>query len=528
MKKLSMTDVGFLVGESREMPMHVAGVNLYTLPDGADEQEFLKELADKLRDFDKLLPPYGDRLKTGPLGLAGPAYWEPDPELDIDYHIRHSALPKPGRYRELFTLASRLHGSLLDRSRPLWEIHLIEGLQNRQFATYMKTHHAAIDGARSIHIARSMLSVDPNARFDESPLSKASWDRYRASLKQGRSDPMSDQEIRNVAQLLKTGVGSGVQVFNALKRFSEAWAGRGGALSLPFRDVPRSSINTSIAGARRFVAQTWPFARIRAVGKAFDGTFNDAVLAMCSGALREYMEHHGEILDQSLKAMVPVSLREAGDVDSGNAVSAISADLATNIKDPAKRIAAIKASTQAGKDFFKGLSNNEIMLVSAIMQAPAAVLMPLGLASRFPAVNIAISNVPGIRETMYFNGARMDGSYPASIVAEGMALNITLVTYGENVDFGITACRRSVPHVQRLIDYMEDALVDLEDAAGITYQAPASRRKKSAPSAKSKKKAPARKKAPAKAKAAAKKAKPKSKATARKKAPAKAKRAAKK
>ena len=171
MKKLSMIDKGFLLQESREMPMHVGGVNLYTLPDGADEQEFLHSLARNIRDADVLLPPFGDRLKLGRMGLAGNAYWEPDPAMDMDYHVRHSALPQPGRYRELFNLASRLHSTLLERSRPLWEMHLIEGLQNRQFAVYTKTHHAAIDGARGVHISRSMLSGDPEHVLDESPLS---------------------------------------------------------------------------------------------------------------------------------------------------------------------------------------------------------------------------------------------------------------------------------------------------------------------------------------------------------------------
>ena len=136
MKKLSLVDKGFLLNESREMPMHVAGVSLFTLPKGADEQEFLHGIASNLKDVDTLLPPYGDRLKTGRLGMAGNVYWEPDPAMDMDYHVRHSALPRPGRYRELFNLVSRLHGTLLERSRPLWEMHLIEGLQNRQFAVY--------------------------------------------------------------------------------------------------------------------------------------------------------------------------------------------------------------------------------------------------------------------------------------------------------------------------------------------------------------------------------------------------------
>lgn len=468
MKKLSFVDKGFLLTETREMPMHVGGVSLYTLPEGADEHEFMHSLARNVRDADALLPPFGDRLSLGRLGVAGNAYWEPDPAMDLDYHVRHSALPKPGRYRELFNLVSRLHGTLLERTRPLWEMHLIEGLQNRQFAVYTKTHHAAVDGARSVHISRSMLSADPNQVLAESPLSLRSWERYKDALRKDKESPHTDAELRNAADMLKSTFDSSTNLFRALKGFTKAWAGRGGQLSLPHLQVPTSALNNNVDGARRFVAQSWPFARIRAVGTAFDGTFNDAVLAMCAGALRKYLENHAELPEQSLKAMVPVSLRQEGEVDSGNAVASISADLATNIVDPAERIQAIIAAVRAGKAFYTGMSPKEIELVSMIMQTPSIALMPLGLISRLPAYNIAISNVPGIRETMYWNGARMEGSYPLSIVVDGMAMNITLVTYGQNVDFGIIACRRSIPQVQRLIDYMEDALVELEVAAGLS------------------------------------------------------------
>lgn len=492
MKKLSIVDKGFLLSESREMPMHVGGVSLYTLPEGADEQEFLHSLASNVRDTDVLLPPFGDRLLTGRMGLAGNAYWEPDPSLDMDYHVRHSALPKPGRYRELFNLVSRLHGTLLERSRPLWEMHLIEGLQNRQFAVYTKTHHAAVDGARSVHISRSMLSADPDNILEESPLSLQSWERYREALRMGKTAEHSEAELRNVADMLKSTFNSSNNLFRALQGFTRAWSGRGGNLALPHLKVPISSLNRPIDGARRFVAQSWSFARIHAVGKAFGGTFNDAVLGMCAGALRQYLLTHAELPEHSLKSMVPVSLRQAGDVDSGNAVAAISADLATHIAEPAERMQAIIASVKAGKAFYDGMSSREIELVSLVMQTPAMLLMPMGLISKLPPYNIAISNVPGIRETMYWNGARMDGSYPLSIVTDGMAMNITLVTYDRNVDFGIIACRRSLPQVQRLIDYMEEALQALEDAAGIKVKA--------APKRQTRRKSP-RKKASRKAKA---------------------------
>jgi diacylglycerol O-acyltransferase len=467
MKKLSTVDKAFLLGESREAPMHVANVSLYTLPEGVEEQGFLQTLTQNLRNTSGLFPPFGDRLRTGRLGLAGATYWEPDPALDMEYHVRHSALPKPGRYRELFNLVSRLHGTLLERSRPLWEIHLIEGLQNRQFAVYNKTHHAAVDGARTVHISRSMLSSDPSQILTESPLSLQSWEKYSAALEFGNPPEYSEGDLRNVADILKSSFDSGTNIFRAVKGFAQAWGGRDRELSLPHLKVPRSSLNCSVDGARRFVAQSWPFARIRAVGKAFDGTFNDAVLAMCAGALREYLQTQAELPNESLKAMVPVSLRQAGDLAAGNAVAAISADLATNIADPALRFRAIQSSMQAGKNYYAGMSPTEIELVSIIMQTPTMLLMPMGLISRYPAYNVTISNVPGIRETMYWNGAKLNGIYPLSIVSDGIAMNITLVTNGKNVDFGITACRRSVPQVQRLIDYMESSLVELEEAAGL-------------------------------------------------------------
>lgn len=467
MKRLTMMDAAFLVAESRETPMHVGGVNLFTLPEGRDEQEFLHSLAAKLRSSDDLQAPFGDKIKTTALGLAGPVHWQRDRSLDLDYHIRHSALPKPGRYRELFSLASRLHGTLLDRSRPLWEMHLIEGLQNRQFAIYSKYHHAAVDGARSMHMTQSMFSQYPENRIEGSPLSMESQRRYRAKLKEQAPNSFSDAELRNVANALKEIFDSSTHVFSSLKRFARGWMGKGGALALPWLDVPQTSINTHVDGARRFVAQSWPFARVRAVGKALDGTFNDAVLAMCAGGLRHYLHNHSELPEKSLKAMVPVSLRQAGDIDSSNAVGAISADLATNIQDPVKRFKTIQASMVAGKELFSGMKPNEASLMLQLLQLPGLLLVPLGLMSRFPPYSTVISNVPGPRTPMYWDGARLDGIYPASIVTEGIALNITLVTYDQNVDFGITACRRSMPHVQRLIDYMEQSLCELEEAVGI-------------------------------------------------------------
>lgn len=485
MKRLAVLDLGYLIAEKRETPMHVGGVHLFRLPEGADDQTFLHDLADRLRATDDFQPPFGDRLKTGPLGLKGPVYWEEDKSLDIDYHIRHSALPKPGRYRELFALVSRLHAQLLDRSRPLWEIYLIEGLENRQFAVYMKFHHSAIDGARSMHLAQMMYSPNQQHRMQYSPLSTQAADSYRAKLEKALPPAApSEQELRNVAEVLKAQFDSGARVLDALRQVAKTFAFGGGTLQVPWREVPRSPINTEIDGARRFVAQSWSFDRIHAVGKALEGTFNDAILAMCSGALRAYLKDRHGLPKESLKAMVPISLRRPGDMDSANAVGAISADLATNLRNPVRRFKAIQASVAAGKELFGQLTPREGQLIMAILQAPGLAMMALGLSNRFPAYSTVISNVPGPRQPMYWNGALLEGMYPASIVFDGYALNITLVTCVDRVDFGIVACRRTMPQVQRLIEHLEDSLVELEQAAGIRTSASSAKKSKKRPAAK--------------------------------------------
>jgi diacylglycerol O-acyltransferase len=236
---------------------------------------------------------------------------------------------------------------------------------------------------------------------------------------------------------------------------------------VPWRQVPRTHFNTTVSGARRFVAQSWPFDRVRAVAKAFDGTLNDAVLAMCAGALRRHLLAEGDLPTHSLKAMAPISLRDEDDVDSSNAIGFITADLATQIEDPVERLRAIQTSMRAGKKQLSGMSRREVELYTILTQGPMALATVLGLGSRFPAFSTVISNVPGPRKPMYWNGARLEGIYPASIPFHGFAVNITLVSYAKSLDFGIVACRRSVPHVQRLIDYIEEALVELEDAAGM-------------------------------------------------------------
>ena len=533
MRRLDLTSAGFLLLEKRETPMHVGGVNLFSYPDGVDEQEFITAALEQLRGYCDMRPPFGEYVVTGKTGL----FWAEDKHIDMDYHVRHAALPAPGRYRELFSLASRLHTTLLDRTRPLWELYVIEGLQNRQFAVYNKIHHAAIDGVGAMHITRAMCTEDPGAMTGFAPFSMEAYQDYRSRRGTKRKPVKAPDKrtLRNVLEALKQQYDSSMHLATAMRRFGMAFVGRSGNLAVPWHNVPRTSINTRVSGARRFVAQTFAFERVKAVCKAMDGTVNDVVLAMCAGALRRYLLARDELPVHSLKAMAPVSLRNENDLESANAIGFITADLATNIYDPEKRLRKIQESMQAGKELLQEMSAAEAALFMQLTQIPALLTSVLGLGSKFPAFSTVVSNVPGPRSPLYWNGARLDGIYPASIVFDGFAMNITMVSYHDQMDFGIVACRRSLPQIQRIIDHLEDTLQELEAVAGISGpQRRASYRRASAQPAEGRRSpapgpgspAGTRKKTPAKAQAgtrAKSKTKTKAKAPPKTKAKPKAK-----
>lgn len=467
MRRLELTSAGLLLLERRETPMHVGGVYLFTRPRGVDEPQFLGELAEQLRATREFRQPFGDCVVRGKTGL----FWQADAQIDMDYHVRHSALPAPGRYRELFALVSRLHTTLLDRARPLWELHIVEGLKNRQFALYSKMHHAAIDGVGAMHITRAMCSDNPKGARGYAPFSLAAYEAYKRQ-RFGADEPCSPQptrrNLRNVLEALKAQHDSGTHLATAMRRFGLAFIGRGGNLAVPWHNVPRTSINTRVSGARRFVAQSFAFDRVKAICAAMDATVNDIVLAICAGALRRYLLARDELPLHSLKAMAPVSIREAADLESANAVGFITADMATNVYDPEKRLRAIQASMRAGKDLLRELSPAEATLFMYLTQLPALLTSILRLGDKFPAFSTVVSNVPGPKKPLYWNGARLNGMYPASIVFDGFAMNITLISYHKQLDFGIVACRRSMPQIQRIIEHLEDALKELEEVAGIS------------------------------------------------------------
>lgn len=456
MELISPTDSMFLLAETREHPMHVGGLQLFEPPEGADES-FIRDIYARMLAFEDVAPTF--RKHPGELfgGIANLA-WSFDRDIDLEYHLRRSALPTPGRVRELLELTSRLHGSLLDRHRPLWETHLVEGLNDGRFAVYTKVHHALLDGVSAMKLMRDSLSPDPLETELFAPWSLGALQRRS---RRSEDKPRSSR-IGGLARMAVSLAGLGP---SALTLARAALLEQ--QLTLPF-GAPKTMLNVPIGGARRCAAQSWPLKRLVAIKDAAGVTLNDVVLAMCAGALRAYLIEQDALPDRPLVAMVPVNLRSENDTASGgNMVGAILCSLATDLEDPAQRLDTIHASMRGNKEVFAQLPRLQQLALSAFNMAPLALgLLPALASAAQPPFNIVISNVPGAREPLYWRGARLDGNYPLSIALDGQALNITLSNNADNLDFGLVGCRRSIPHLQRLLGHLEDSLAALEEAVG--------------------------------------------------------------
>jgi diacylglycerol O-acyltransferase len=452
MELMSPLDSVFLMTESREHPMHVGGLQLFEPPEGAGP-EFVREAHDALVANRNFHPTFRKRPAGIFGGLPSVAWSYDDPDdIEIDYHVRRSALPTPGRVRELLELTSRWHSGLLDRHRPLWEAHFVEGLSDGRFALYSKFHHSLIDGVSALRLMQRTLSIDP----DDTEL-LAIWD---LPPRRRRTEESKRPSLSKLAGSLAAYGPSTWSLARAALLEQQ--------LTLPFA-APRTMFNVPIGGARRVAAQSWGVDRFKSVKAAAGVTFNDVILGMCAGALRYYLLEEHALPDTPLIAMVPVSMRSDDEAESGgNQVAALLCNLATDLDDPAKRLETISASMRGNKKVFAELPRMQAYALSAFLIAPLALATVPGFASTAPPpFNIVISNVPGPTQTMYWGGARLDGNYPLSIALDGQALNITMVNNADHIDFGLVGCRRSVPHLQRLLGHLETSLKDLERAAGV-------------------------------------------------------------
>ncbi|MFZ2504519.1 MAG: wax ester/triacylglycerol synthase family O-acyltransferase [Nocardioides sp.] len=459
---LDPTSLGFLLAENRRMPMHVGGLQLYRKPPDAG-RNYLSDLYDDLMASDDLAPLFLKHPYRSPK-TAGQWVWVEDAEFDIEYHVRHSALPKPGRVRELLELVSRLHSTRMATERPLWEWHIIEGLRDGRLAMYAKLHHALVDGISANRLLRSVLTTDPDRRDLPPPWANRSTPHRPTKPvadDAAPTEPISTVALRQALGLAAEAAGLPAALASTLRR---SLRNETSTLALY---APRTILNQNISGSRRFAAQSWPLERMKAISRASGTTINDVVLAMCSGAMRAYLTELDALPDAPLIAMVPVGLNakqsQLASSSGGNAIGSVMVSLGTHLADPAERLQTIHDSMQDGKGALAEMTPLQIQAMSAIGQVPAILPTMLGVSGLTrPAYNLIISNVPGPREKLYFNGAELVGNYPLSIPIDGMALNITCTSYAGNMDFGLTGCRRTVPHLQRLLTHLDRELTALE------------------------------------------------------------------
>ena len=455
-KRLKPLDAAWLYVESRDTPMHVASLTIYSKPKGASP-DFLRDLVAQAKDSKAFAPPWNLRLAASVLRGVLPA-WESDDNLDLDYHIRHSALPAPGGERELGVLVSRLHSHALDLARPLWECHLIEGLENDRFAMYVKMHHALIDGVGGMRLMQRALSTSP-----DNPVFVPPWSIGAQTPSKRRRDVSGAGLLTSLVDQAKAQAALLPEVTHAL---TEVWRAKrhGDALAAPF-SAPKSVLNDRITSQRRFATQQYDLKRLRKLAEAAQVTLNDVVLAISAAALRRFLKELNVLPKQSLTAGLPVSVRPQGDEELGTAISFILADLATNVADPLKRLKSIHASTLRAKEHLQSLPKAGLNNYTMIFMAPYILGMLTGAAGRTkPMFNLAISNVPGPDQPMYLAGAKLEAMYPVSVLQHGQALNITCVSYAGSLNFGYTGCRDTLPHMQRLAVYTGEALDELEAA----------------------------------------------------------------
>ena len=455
MKPLSPTDQLFLWLEKRQQPMHVGGLQIFSFPEDAPD-DYVARLAEQLRKDTEVTAPFNLRLDSR---LAQPV-WVHDEHLDLEHHFRFEALPTPGRIRELLAFVSAEHSHLMDRERPLWEFHLIEGLGDRQFAVYVKVHHSLVDGISAMRMTQKMLSTDPSKR-NMPPV----WDM---SVRQGRGGDRSSPSLwQSISHLLgESGKQLGTVPTVARELLRSVNQARKDPVYNSMFHAPRSILNRKITGSRRFAAQSYCLKRIKAVCHANDATVNDVVTAMCASALRTYLMNLDALPEKPLIAMVPVSLRKyqkpGEDQAEGNQVGVILANLHTDEHHAGERLKKIHQGMQEAKDRYAHMSPEEILNYTALTLAPAGFHLLTGMAPKWQTFNVVISNVPGPKEASYWNGAKLEGMYPVSIAMDRLALNMTLTSYNDQVEFGLVGCRRTLPSLQRMLDYLEDGLVELE------------------------------------------------------------------
>jgi diacylglycerol O-acyltransferase / wax synthase len=478
MHQLTGLDAAFLALDSPTAYGHVGSVSILDPPAGG-EAITLERLTELIESRLHLVPPFRRRLVEVPFGLDQP-YWIEDPDFDIEFHVRELALPAPGDDRQLAVQAARLHARPLDRRRPLWETYLIHGLEGGRQALYTKVHHAAIDGVSGNDLLAAIMDTSPEPREPDEP------DTWRPEAEPGaarllarsaaslatnpvRAARVSADVVRSLPALVSSPARPWLPLIDrfVLRR------DRGVILSAPPLIAPATPFNKNIGPHRRWAFASVPLAEVKAIKNAAGVTVNDVVMAMCAGVLRTWLQKHDALPEGPLVAAVPVSIRtEEQKGTHGNRVSSVMASLPTHLADPAERLKAAHEAMRAAKEQHNALPA-DLLTDIAQFSMPALANQAYRLASRLrlleriPPFNLFVSNVPGPTVDLYLCGARLDGVYPLSAIADGQGLNLTVLGSKDKLNFGALADRDLVPDVDLIIDALKDEVAALSDAVGV-------------------------------------------------------------
>jgi WS/DGAT/MGAT family acyltransferase len=481
MRQLTSLDNQFLAFEDRHNFGHVSGLAVID-PSSAPGGRFgMQQMCDLLSQRLHLLPPFRWRLAEVPLGLNLP-YWVDDPEFDLEYHVRELALPEPGDDRQLADQVARIHSRGLDRSRPLWECYVIHGLAGGRKALFTKTHHAAVDGMSGAEILTVLLDPAPDGReippapedsgsrrvpsqLEMLTRGLAGLPRERLGALKGIPTMLSNLDAVPGVNLLP-----GTANVASLSRRVAGLVRRnrdGGVLEAPRERAPRTRFNGPISAHRRVSFGTLSLSDVKAVKDHLGLTVNDVVIALCTGALREWLLERDELPDQPLVAMVPVSVRTPEQFGTyGNRVSVMTAPIPTDEPDPRRRVERIHESMRSAKERHKAvpasiLQDATRFIPPALFARASRVTLSLGARRGTPMWNVVISNVPGSPAPLYLGGGTLLSHYPVSAITDGAGLNITVLSYLDQLDFGIVADREQVADAWPMIDGLRSALDEL-------------------------------------------------------------------
>ena len=443
-KLLSPVDSMFVRMETSRAPLHIGCGAIFELPEGAGPG-FVRDLHAAFAQLSWVPFPYDSVVDHGPAGaLSRWVRTKPDPS----YHVRLSALPSPGNEAQLGQLIERLHSNPLDLSKPLWEAHVIEGLEGNRFAFYFKAHHGATDGLGAVRTIKQWLSTDPHGNVG--PAGEESPDKKELE----RADHRAIRLARGiVASLGATGEMAG--------KIVEMATGANSAVLGALR-TPRTPFNKRVTRNRRIAKAELDLARMREIANATGTTVNDVVLTSLAGSVRRYLLELDQLPKRSLTASVPVGIDR--DEETINAAAGFVCPLGTDVEDPVDRLRGINAVTARGKKELVALSP------SALQQFTLAGLLPIAFSQKVatapPLFNFVVSNLVLSKEPLYLAGAKLVSMVPVSFLADGYGLNVTLIGYGDKVTLGFVGCRDTIPHLQRLAIYTRDALDELEAAVG--------------------------------------------------------------